>query len=253
MGEGSKNNDPGREKRGDESVLLERAIELSGLKSRLITVLSHDLRTPLTGILTSAEIMSLNPRFEGDPALMKYTKRIMQSVKSLDLMIKNVSAVDKATRSGIKRHDQKFYISDLIEEINESAGMLLPEGASFRTLLLTQERAATGDKSLIRDVLEILIDNGIRFSGEKGEVELRLEMHEHELKFTVSDNGSGVAGEDTEELFRLFGKGKSTGHAQGAGLGLYVASHITGLLGGELKLVQNEAGGCSAIFSVPVL
>lgn len=236
----------------DESVLLERAIELSGLKSRLISVMSHDLRTPLTGILTSSEILGLNQKIAGDPSLQKYLHRILRSVKSMDLMIKNISAVDKSTRSGIASNSQKFYIDDLVEEITEITQTMMPQEMEFRTEVYATEKTFTGDKSLIKEVLERLIDNAIKFSDETGSVVLRIEKEAVNLVFTVIDRGKGIAGEDTEKLFELLVTGKYPGHAQGAGLGLYVARHMADLLGGEIRLEQNEAGGCSAKFLVPV-
>ncbi len=259
MAEGSINNSPDRkspENHGEATpetgVLLQRVIELSGMKSRLISVMSHDLRTPLTGIFTSAEIMGLNPRVSGEQSLLKYIRRIMQSVKSLDMIIKNVSTVDKSTRGGITRHDHKIILSDLVDEITGDTLVGLPDEMAFRSILLTTEKKVTGDKALIIDVLGNLIDNAIRFSGETGEVELRIEKEGGYLKFTVADNGQGIAGENTEELFQLFGKGRYSRHAPGAGLGLFVARHIAEVLGGEIRLTSNEPVGCLAIFTVPV-
>lgn len=259
MSEGLKSGDPGREKvvnsteiKPEESVLLERSIELSALKSRLISVMAHDLRTPLTGIFTSTEILGLNPRISGEPALQKYLHRILQSVKGMDMMIKNISVVDKSTRGGIASSVQKFHMEDLIEEVQENTALLLREGMRFNVETAVSSGSFTGDRSLIKDTLERLIDNAIKFSEEGGEVLLKIEKEAGYFTFSVIDGGRGIAGEDVEGLFGLLVTGRHQGHGQGAGLGLYVARHMAELLGGEVRLEQNERGGCSAIFKVPI-
>ncbi len=259
MPEGSVTGEPGQEKalnpagiRPEESVLLEKVIELSALKSRLISVMSHDLRTPLTGIFTSTEILGLNPRISGEPALQKYLHRILQSVKSMDMMIKNISMVDKSTRGGITSSLQRFRLEDLMDEVKENTTFMLREGMNFRVETLISDGNFTGDRAMIKDTLERLIDNAIRFSDEGKDVLLKIEKETSFLTFSVIDRGRGIAGEDVEYLFGLFVTGRHHGHGQGAGLGLYVARHMAELLGGEVRLEQNEWGGCSAIFKVPI-
>lgn len=236
------------EKSKDElKEALEKEKELNELKSRFISMASHEFRTPLTAILSSASLIDEYPRTEQQEKRTKHVGRIKSAVNNLNDILSDFLSISKIEEGKVLADFGTFNLKELVAEIKGEMTGLLKPGQSI-TNSHNGSETINSDKKLIRNVIINLVSNAIKFSDENKVIEIKTDVKAEQVKIKVTDHGMGISDEDKKHLFERFFRGQNAVNVQGTGLGLNIVSNYVELLNGYIEMESElEKGTCFTI------
>lgn len=226
----------------DLRITLEKEKELSELKSRFVSMASHEFRTPLSTILSSAYLVSKYEEKEDHPKREKHVQRIVSSVNMLTDILNDFLSVGKIEEGKIQVRMVTFDIKQHLEQIiSELNGLLKP--GQYIHYVHEGDRMVNLDPSLMKHIVMNLLSNAIKFSPPDSTIELSSNVADHVFVLTVADQGIGIAEEDRQHLFERFYRGSNAAHIQGTGLGLHIVSKYAELMNGVISCSSQLAAG----------
>jgi len=239
------------EQRTDE---LTRALaaeqELGELKSRFVSMASHEFRTPLTAVLTSATLIEKYPGTDQQDKRQKHLQRIRASVRHLNDILEEFLSVGRIEEGRIEAKPVRLLLDTLLTETIQDVQGLLKTGQTVQTDLHCPQPIWL-DTSLLRKILVNLLSNAIKYSGEKSVVTVRATCAQEQLTLTVQDQGMGISQEDQEHLFERFFRARNATNLPGTGLGLYIVASYLQLLGGTIALHSELHVGTTVTLTIP--
>ncbi|WP_207492408.1 PAS domain-containing sensor histidine kinase [Aridibaculum aurantiacum] len=242
------------EKSKDElSEALENEKELSELKSRFVTMASHEFRTPLSTILSSAYLLQKYIEADGNKKAEKHIQRIKNAVAGMKSILEDFLSLGKLEEGLIQTHLELMPYDAFLDEIQnviQEMQALLKVGQKI-ALHHNGEKDVYIDKNFLRNILLNLISNAIKFSPDDAVVDVSFELNDEELIIKVSDKGIGISEEDQEHLFERFFRAKNASNIQGTGLGLHIVSKYLELMQGRIELQSKLNEGTTFIVHIP--
>jgi len=224
------------------SKALSKERELGDLKSRFVSMASHEFRTPLSTILSSVSLIGKYTEASEQDKRDKHILRIKSAVNNLTDILNEFLSLGKIEEGKIQVHLSIFNIKEQVRLIISEIGPILKKGQyiNYNHEGLTQ---VSLDTSLLRNILINLISNAIKFSPEGANIWVDSRCTESEITLTIKDEGLGIPEEDMKHLFERFFRGKNMMNIQGTGLGLHIVSKYVELMGGKIEVEsQLEVG-----------
>lgn len=226
--------------------------EFSELKSRIITTVSHEYRTPLTTISSSAELLQVYGHKWDEGKQLKHFQRIQSAVKHMVALVNDVLFLNKAE---FEKQEFQPTLIDLIPFFHEVIDELQSTQQDKYHLSFTHQgdcRQFYLDATLLRQILTNLLSNAIKYSPDGGQVQVKLTCEENQLMFQVQDEGIGIPKEDQLKLFKSFSRASNVGTIAGTGLGLSIVKKCVDLHGGQIT-VESEVGvGTAFTVTLPI-
>jgi len=224
----------------DLRTALEKEKELSELKSRFVSMASHEFRTPLSTVLSSAYLISKYAEKEDHSKREKHVQRIISSVNMLTDILNDFLSVGKIEEGKIQVRYSSFDIAQHLQQIISELNGLLKNGQQICYAHEGDTRVEL-DPSLMKHIVLNLLSNAIKFSPENAVIELHTKLTEESLILTVSDRGLGIPEEDLPHLFGRFFRGTNVTNIQGTGLGLHIVGKYAELMNGTIAC-QSQLG-----------
>lgn len=216
------------------NVALEKEIELNELKSRFVSLASHEFRTPLSTILSSAYLTSKYEELAEQPKREKHIQRIISSANLLTGILNDflsVGKIEEGKTSGKKiRFNIEKHIDTIISEMDglRKKNQKIVYRHTGNVFVLT-------DPSLLKHIMLNLVSNAIKFSPADGEVVIQTTISKKLLVISVSDNGMGIPTSDMQHLFERFFRGSNVSNIQGTGLGLHIVRKYAEIMNGTIS------------------
>lgn len=235
------------------SLALEREKELGELKSRFVSMASHEFRTPLTTILSSLSLISKYTELGDTDKQNRHIQKIKASVTSLTDLLNDVLSVSKLEEGKVQSNPEPFTVSEVVNEILETLQTIVKPGQKI-SYTRKGDEIITLDKKILKHILLNLISNALKFSGDNAEIKVKTLVKNNCLTLTVSDNGIGISEEDQKHLFERFFRGKNVTNIQGTGLGLNIVAQYVKLLNGNIEVKSKLNNGTTFtidLFSSP--
>lgn len=229
---------------------LNKEKELSEIKSRFVSMASHEFRTPLSTVLSSTSLLERYTMEADQPKREKHIFRIKESVRHLNTLLEDFLSLGKLEENKIMIVKSPEKIANLLSQIIEEVEANKKEG---QQIIFNYNARPTGltDKNLLRSIGINLLTNAIKFSGENGIIQIDCTEENEMLKLVVTDNGIGIPEEDMSNLFSTFFRSKNVTNIQGTGLGLHIIKRYIDLLGGEISIKSEIEKGTSVTVNLP--
>ncbi len=223
-------------KKAETEILaaLEKEKELNELKSRFVSMASHEFRTPLSAVLSSAYLLSKYVKTEEQPNRDKHIQRIVSSVTSLTEILNDFLSVGKIEEGNIVAKNAEYDVEKQMVEIVQGVQHLFKKGQHIDYRHKGDISTVQLDSSMMRHIVSNLLSNAIKFSAEDSVIELFTFCATDRLVLSVKDSGIGIPDEDLQHLYRRFFRSSNATNIQGTGLGLHIVSKYTELLNGEI-------------------
>jgi signal transduction histidine kinase len=232
---------------------LEREQELNKLKTRFVSIVSHEFRTPLGIIGSSAEILE---HYDGKLTPEQRTEHlhaITENVKRTARMMEDALALSRMDSGGITFNpaplDARAFCERLCDEMRSATAKRNP-------IELDVAAEVNGpvllDEALLRHMLTNLLSNAVKYSEEGAPVQLRVQCSGNEIRFEVEDHGIGIPESDRDRLFEAFHRAENVGHVHGTGLGLVIAKRCCDLHGGRISFQTAEGQGTTFTITLPL-
>ncbi len=229
-------------------ISLEKEKELNELKSRFVSMASHEFRTPLSTILSSANLLKRYEKESQQVQREKHIGRIKSSVSNLTNILNDFLSLSKIEEGKIEVNKEAVDLVPFVEGIVEEVSGLLKEGQDVVSEVNTSYDTIHSDPKILHNILLNLLSNGIKYSGKDDTVICRIREEDSSLIFEIIDQGIGIPKEDQKHLFSRFYRASNVENIQGTGLGLNIVKNYSILLGAQLSFTSSEGEG--SIFSL---
>ena len=228
---------------------LEKEKELNGLKSRFVTLASHEFRTPLSTILSSVSLITKYEEIGDREKMNKHIYRIKTCVAELTVILNDFLSLSKLEEGIVTNTPTEFNIYLMVKEIQDEMQTMLKENQTF-TCVHTGPEMVYLDKNIIKNILLNLISNAIKYS-EEGLIELSVTANTTHILFTVKDQGIGIPDVDKPFLFTRFFRAHNAVNIQGTGLGLNIVKRYVELLYGHIGVESRIGYGSTFTIEIP--
>jgi signal transduction histidine kinase len=239
--------------------LSERNIELfkaNKIKSEFLANISHEFRTPLNAILGFAEILREKPDTLKKEKGRRYAENIIAGGKNLLNMINDLLDLAKTEAGKMKLHIEETSVPQLCKALVASFSALTKKKKIKVKLQLDNNiPPLSTDASKVQQILYNFLSNAVKFTPEKGRIEIRANMQgEQTVRIAVSDTGPGIAEPDKEKIFEKFRQadGSITRQSTGSGLGLAISKELAAMLAGSIGIESETDKGSTFWLDIPV-
>ena len=235
---------------------FERLAEANRMKSEFISVVSHQLRSPLSNLKWAMELLMSGRLGKIEEKQTEYFKILKENSARMGELVSDLLIVSRIETAQLPFKKQEFALDDLINALIK--GFEPFAKASNVEIKFRPEKnlpRVLADPSQVRLVIENLLDNAVRYVKEKGEVEIRLEQKKNNFYFEIRDTGVGIPKEDQKYIFQKFFRSENIlrYQTQGSGLGLYISKAIVERSGGKIGFKSQEGKGSTFWFTIPIL
>ncbi len=240
-------------KRGEAEIrtALERERELNEMKTRFVSMTSHEFRTPLTTIMSSAELLEHYRERWDAPKQVQYLHKIQTAARHMTDLLNDVLLINKAEAGKVEFKPQDTLLEEFCREIMEE--LQITTGA--HNLVMRSQIPANPlpiDRKLMRHILTNLLSNAINYSPSGGEILLSLAQSEDRVELQVTDSGIGIPEEARATLFESFVRGGNVGTISGTGLGLAIVKKSVEVHQGSIDCQSQIGQGTTFIVSLPL-
>ena len=233
-----------------ESLRVER--ELNELKTKFLSMVSHEFKTPLSGILTSATLAGKYQKTEQQDKRERHLKLIEDKVKYLNNILNDFLSVEQLEHGHTKYTMETFPLSKILNEVIYSANMLLKEGQSIAYPEDIDDIILISDETTLEIILSNLINNAVKYSSEKTTIKIVVDKEEEYFNLRVIDQGIGIPEKEQKHIFNRYFRAENALLNEGTGIGLnIVKSHIENL-GGTISFESKENEGTTFHIRMPL-
>jgi len=221
-------------------IALEKEKDLGELKSRFVSMASHEFRTPLSTVLSSSYLIEKYTTTDDQPRREKHLQRIVSSVEMLTDILNDFLSLGRIEEGKIQVRLTEFNIQELITAI---AGEIKNNLKNQQKMHYHHEGnpVVLLDTSLLKHIIMNLVTNASKFSPEASPIEIKTTGDDNHITLSVKDHGIGISKDDQKHLMERFFRGANAGNIQGTGLGLHIVSKYAELMNGTVEC-KSELG-----------
>jgi signal transduction histidine kinase len=224
--------------KAEVEAALNKEKELSDLKTRFVSMASHEFRTPLSTILSSVSLVAKYKLAEEQDKRDKHIQRIKSAVNNLTDILNEFLSIGRIEEGRVQTNFSSFNIREQIQLVCNEMQTIMKPGQRFNYVHKGPQKVYL-DLSLFRNVLINLISNAIKFSFEHSPIDIHTEVTESAILISIKDYGLGIPDEDRKHLFERFFRAQNVTNIQGTGLGLHIVSKYVELMNGDIQ-VESE-------------
>lgn len=241
-----------RESQRELEIALQKEKELNELKSKFVTMASHEFRTPLSTILSSSTLIGKYTDAETQAKREKHINRIKNSVNHLVNILNDLLSIGKIEEGKTEVKPEEFDLVQVLDEIMEQMEQNTKQGQQLQLKSDWVKKKVVLDSYLFRNICLNLISNAIKYSPEGKEIDICICEHESGFIFKVVDHGIGIPEEEQKGLFERFFRANNVTNIQGTGLGLSIVKSYTNLMGGEINFESKLGEGTTFFVKLPL-
>lgn len=239
------------ESQKDLSEALDKEKQLSEIKSRFVSMASHEFRTPLSTVLSSASLLSKYTTTEEQDKRNRHVEKIKNSVKHLNDILEDFLSLGKLDEGKVETRCDEIDITEFIHDTIDEMKGLLKQGQQFK-YVNEGIKQIYSDKKLLKNIIINLTGNAIKFSDEGKSIKIKSSSADGKMNIFITDEGIGISEEDKKHLFSSFYRGKNALNIQGTGLGLHIVKRYLDLLDGDINLESKIGEGSTFYITIPI-
>lgn len=233
---------------------LEGLAEASRMKSEFISIVSHQLRAPLTNLKWVAEILT-SEKFHDSVEQEEYLASLKENSNRMLELVNDLLIISRIEQKNFSQRKEEVSMEELIEELIARFSAFSKD-AGIEISFCHQENLPKVffDRSQLKIIIENLLDNAVRYAPKCGKVEIWLGRKGGKMFFRISDGGIGIPKDEQKYIFQKFFRADNASkkQAQGSGLGLYAVKTIINKLGGKIWFESEENKGAEFYFTLPI-
>ena len=232
---------------------LDAEKELNELKTKFLSLVSHEFKTPLAGILTSATLAGKYTKEEQQEKREKHLKTIQAKVKYLNNIIDDFLSIERLQSGKVNYKFTSFPISKIFDEVIYDANMHLKDGQTIKYPKNVGDLIIEFDEKIIELTLTNLIHNAVKYSSEDSTVDIIVTKEDKQLQIAIKDEGIGIPEKEQKFIFDRYFRAENALTNQGTGIGLnIVKSHLENL-GGTISFFSKENIGSTFTVTIPLV
>jgi PAS domain S-box-containing protein len=230
---------------------LERERELNELKTKFVSIASHEFRTPLSTVMSSASLIQQYKDKNDLDKVDKHVLRIKSSVNHLTQILNDFLSLGKLEEGRVDINVETIDIDHFLHEIVEEVQSFLKDGQTININCPSEIKHVETDARILRNIMFNLISNASKYSESGKAISIHCLQEHGTVRFGIQDNGIGIPKEDQKHLFDRFYRASNAGQIQGTGLGLNIVKRYAELLRGEISFKSEYTKGSTFYISIP--
>lgn len=232
---------------------LEKEKQLNELKSRFVSMASHEFRTPLSTVLSSADLAeSYTGGEEHQEKRSKHLIRIKNAVTTLTGILNDFLSLSKLEEEKVKTEAVSFRLTDFCNEVEDEVHGLLKPGQVIEQTHEHCDNEVVLDKKILKNIIYNLVSNASKYSDAGKTIHCRLKVADGSLHLEVEDHGIGIPEEDQPHLFERFFRAHNVENIQGTGLGLNIVRRYLKLMDGNISFKSKPGEGTVFWITIPL-
>jgi signal transduction histidine kinase len=240
---------------------LQKAQELHEAKSRFVSMVSHEIRNPLHGILAATQILERYSEKWSTEKKQEFFHRIKIGVRKMTDLLDNVLIMGRAEQRRLEAIpvpiNLESFSRNLIEEIKQDTSskqkIVFEKRCAVDDANQCQCKKAYQDEKLLRHILNNLLSNAIKYSPPNSTIHFSLSCHNDEVIFEIKDEGIGIPPEDQQHLFESFHRATNVNNIPGTGIGLAIVKRCVEVQGGKIAVTSQVGVGSTFTVTLPLL
>lgn len=224
----------------ETKIALKKEQELNELKTKFLSLVSHEFKTPLSGILTSTMLLGKYKLSEQQEKRDKHIKTITDKVHYLNNILNDFLSVEKLERGELTYNPTSFKLSKVVDEVVYNANILLKGGQKINYPENIDDFLLFQDEKIIELALSNLVHNAIKYSSENTIIDIVISQNDRETTFKVIDNGIGIPQKDQKNIFNRYFRAENALLSQGTGIGLNIVKNHIENLKGSISFASTE-------------
>jgi signal transduction histidine kinase len=213
---------------------------------------SHEFRTPLSAILSSADLIEAYQEGGQQEKRLRHTNRIKSAVSNLTSILNDFLSLSKLEEGKVQCEPVPCYIASFCNEVLEELHALLKPGQHIRSMPIPEGLEIVVDKKLLKNVLYNLLSNAIKYSPDGKPIDFLATVNGGELHIRIRDYGIGIPEEEQQHLFTRFFRAHNVENIQGTGLGLNIVKRYLELMQGNITFESKLGEGTAFSVQIPV-
>lgn len=241
-----------KQKRTEQEMLnaLDKEKQLNELKSRFVSMASHEFRTPLSTVLSSVSLIDKYKEEKDHDKRHKHVNRIKSAVHHLTSILNDFLSLDKLEEGKTECNPELLNLKSTLKAAHEEIQEVAKEGQVINFDYKGEENAYL-DKSMLRNIVNNLLSNAIKYSNENSPINFKIRCDKTSIKMEVQDFGMGIPEEDQKQMFERLFRAKNSINIQGTGLGLNIVKKYLQLMGGEIEFTSTLGKGTTFYIHLP--
>lgn len=231
---------------------LEKERELNDLKTKFVSIASHEFRTPLSTVLSSVSLIGQYKEKGLLDKIDKHIQRIKSSVNHLTAILNDFLSLGKLEEGRIEVLIEVVDIVAFMNEVQEEIKNTLKEGQHIQVSYNLTEKTIPLDRRIFRNILFNLISNAIKYSAPEKQISIHCTVADNILTVGIQDEGIGIPENDIKHLFDRFFRASNATNIQGTGLGLNIVKRYVDLLNGRISFKSQEGKGSTFTVTLPL-
>jgi len=232
---------------------LQKEKELNELKTKFLSLVSHEFKTPLSGILTSSVLVGKYKDTEQQNKRDKHLKTIIDKVNYLNSILNDFLSIERIDSGKVKYRFTSFMLSKVVNEAIYNANMLLKPGQRINYPKDIDDVIINQDEKILELILSNLINNAIKYSPQNSNIYLEFILNQKKLIFKIIDEGIGIPLEDQKNIFQRYFRAENALLEQGTGIGLNIVKGHVESLGGNINFTSEENKGSTFTVELPII
>ena len=231
---------------------IEKERELNTLKSRFVSMASHEFRTPLSTILSSADLLEMYSQEDQQDKRLRHTTRIKSAVNNLISILNDFLSLSKLEEGKITITPVEFNLEEFCEEVMDDVQAILKPGQILQHHGLSADILITLDKKMLKNVFINLFSNAIKYSDPGKPIDCFVAIENNELNISIQDHGIGIPEEEQQHLFTRFFRAHNVENIPGTGLGLNIVKRYVELMNGRIHFESTLGEGTTFHVHIPL-
>lgn len=233
---------------------FDKLAEANRMKSEFVSVVSHQLRSPISNLKWAIEFLLSGRAGEIDGKQLEYFRILKENSARMQELVSDLLTVSRIESAGFHHKKSLFSLEDLVQDLfSQFEPLAAASNVELRLAKSDKLPQVFGDPSQIRQAVDNLIDNAVRYVKERGTVEISLSQKKNSVYLAIKDNGVGIPEKDKKYIFQKFFRSENALRYQteGSGLGLYIAKSFIEKSGGKIGFTSQEGKGSTFWLILP--
>ena len=231
---------------------FEKEKELNAMQTKFMSLASHEFKTPLSGILTSASLIDKYNEINSKEKIHAHTRTIKTLVNQLNSILDDFLFLEKTESDNYFFQLSRFKICELLNRLIEDANIILKDGQRIELEPCPHAVELIQDRKVIDIIIRNVLYNAIKYSDKDSIIKIKIRLGEH-LKIAIEDQGIGIPRDAQEFVFDRFYRAKNVLHIKGTGIGLNIVKKHMEKLNGSVEVKSEEHKGTTVTIKLPLV
>jgi len=232
---------------------LKKEKELNELKTKFLSLVSHEFKTPLSGVLNAAVLIGKYKLTEMQHKRDKHLSTIKNKVYYLNGILNDFLSMERLESGKVKYKLANFKLSKVVNEVVYNSNMLLKSGQRINYPLNIDDLNIYQDEKILELILSNLLHNAIKYSLENTTIDFKIKTNNKGFIFEIKDEGIGIPYEDQKHIFERYFRAENALTSQGTGIGLNIVKGHLESLGGTIEFKSIKDEGTIFIINLPLI